>query len=79
MTERASISMEDEYGVAPADRQDVIRFLHFHGGTGCGSTHKPLLASRASRSNPSSTVSLRATSDTTTNSWRAGHHDTIAP
>src|SRR5580765_5718025 len=30
---------------------------HSHGGTGCGSTHKPLFASLASFSNPSSTVS----------------------
>jgi hypothetical protein len=30
---------------------------HAHGGTGCGSTHKPILASRASFSNPSSPVS----------------------
>jgi hypothetical protein len=32
-------------------------FAHSHGGTGCGSTHKPFLASRAFLSNPSSTVS----------------------
>ena len=30
---------------------------HSHGGTGCGSAHKPFFASRASFSNPSSTVS----------------------
>jgi hypothetical protein len=29
---------------------------HSHGGTGCGSTHKPFLPSRASFSSPSSTV-----------------------
>ena len=32
-------------------------FRHSHGGTGCGSTHKPFFASRASFSSPSSTVS----------------------
>jgi len=30
---------------------------HSHGDTGCGSAHKHFLASRASFSNPSSTVS----------------------
>jgi hypothetical protein len=33
------------------------RFRHSHGGTGCESTHKPFFTSRASLSNPSSTVS----------------------
>ena len=33
------------------------RFRHSHGGTGCGSAHKPFSPSRASFSNPSSTVS----------------------
>ena len=32
-------------------------FRYTHGGTGCGSAHKPFLASRAWFSNPSSTVS----------------------
>src|SRR6476660_809447 len=32
-------------------------FLHSHGGTGCGSAHKPFFPSRASFSNPSTTVS----------------------
>ena len=35
----------------------LLRFRHSHGGTGCGSTHKPFPASRASFSNPSSTAS----------------------
>jgi hypothetical protein len=35
----------------------LLRFRHSHGGTGCGSAHKPILASRAFFSNPSSTVS----------------------
>ena len=35
-------------------------FLHSHGGTGCGSAHKPFFASRASFSRPSSTVSSGA-------------------
>ena len=35
----------------------ILIFRHSHGGTGCGSTHNPLLASRASFSNPSSTAS----------------------
>jgi hypothetical protein len=34
-----------------------LGFRYTHGGTGCGSAHKPILASRASFSNPSSTVS----------------------
>ena len=34
-----------------------VRFRHSHGGTGCGSAHKPFRPSRASFSNPSSTVS----------------------
>ena len=36
---------------------DYFRFRHSHGGIGCGSAHKPFLASRASCSNPSRTVS----------------------
>jgi len=35
----------------------LLLFRHSHGGTGCGSAHKPFLASLASRSSPSSTVS----------------------
>jgi hypothetical protein len=38
-------------------RPQRVLFRHSHGGTGCGSAHKPFLASRASFSNPSSTVS----------------------
>ena len=34
-----------------------LRFRHSHDGTGFGSTHKPILASRASPCNPSNTVS----------------------
>jgi hypothetical protein len=41
------------------------RFRHSHSGTGCGSAYKPFFASRASFSNPSSTVSLGHISDTT--------------
>ena len=33
---------------------------HSHGGTDCGSAHNPFFASRASCSNPSSTVSPSA-------------------
>ena len=36
-------------------------FFHSHGGIGAGSAHKPFLASRASLSKPSSTVSPGAT------------------
>jgi hypothetical protein len=43
----------------------LLPFRHSHGGTGCGSAHKPFLASRASFSNPSSTVSPAHTFDTT--------------
>ena len=35
----------------------LLLFRHSHGGTGCGSAHKPILASLASFSNPSSTIS----------------------
>jgi len=45
-----------------------VLFRHSHGGTGCGSAHKPFLASRASFSTPSSTLSLAHTSDTTSTS-----------
>jgi len=38
-----------------ADSHD-FRFRHSHGGTGCGLAHNPFLASRASLSNPFSTV-----------------------
>ena len=38
-------------------RQRPFLFRHFHGGTGCRSAHKPFLASSASCSNPSSTIS----------------------
>jgi len=41
----------------PIDFVSVYLFLHSHGGTGCGSAHNPFMASRASRSNPSSTLS----------------------
>ena len=37
-----------------------LLFRHSHGGTGCGSVPKPFLHSRASCSNPSSTVSSGA-------------------
>ena len=40
-------------------------FRHSHGGTGCGSTHNPFLASRASFSSPSRTVSPDAYLHTT--------------
>ena len=43
----------------------LFLFLHSHGGTGCGSAHKPFLASRASVSSPSSTVSPGACLHTT--------------
>src|SRR6185503_7763131 len=33
-----------------------VLFRHSHGGTGCGSAHKPFLASRASFSSPSNTL-----------------------
>ena len=35
-------------------------FRHSHGGTGCGSAHKPFRPARASFSSPSSTVSTGA-------------------
>ena len=41
-------------GIIPYYR---LIFRHSHGGTGCGSAHKPILASRASCSSPSSIVS----------------------
>jgi len=38
-------------------RERTLDFRHFHGGTGRGSAHNPFLASRASASKRSSTVS----------------------
>jgi hypothetical protein len=51
-----------ELQMGRTETQSVYRrarpsFRHSHGGTGCGSAHKPFLASRASFSSSSSTVS----------------------
>lgn len=46
--------------VSGTEKNYLRRFRRSHGGTGAGSTHKPFLASRASLSSPSSTVSLGA-------------------
>ena len=54
-TDQTGVSNESrEPGRQPAH---LLRFRHSHGGTGCGSNHSPLPPSRASFSNPSSTVS----------------------
>jgi len=42
--------------------------IHSHGGTGCGSVHKPFRSSRASLSNLSNTYSPAHISDTTSTS-----------
>jgi hypothetical protein len=41
---------------SPPHAAHLLRFRHSHGGTGCGSAHKPFRPPRASLSNRSSTM-----------------------
>ena len=60
-----ALSMFDVFTLIVAEKDYLRCFAYSHGGTDCGSVHKPFLASRGSFSSPSSTVSPDAYLHTT--------------